>query len=212
MQHDPTPPNPSRRRLTKGGLAAPVVLASLASKNAFAAAPYLCTISGAMSGNLSPHGPADGDSMSDCRIGQGRSGVQTSLDGDGTDFNKVFRSSTPLYFTNGNDTKATLLGGQQRSGQQDWRPATLYNILRLTDYDPTVPPRNPELAKKAIVLWKNATTYAGSDFYPVTADVIIEMFKKAISNENYVGSTSLGSFTWTPAEVETYFDKLYIST
>jgi hypothetical protein len=46
----------TRRRLTQAGLAAPVVLATLASKNALAAAPYNCTISGMLSGNTSSHG------------------------------------------------------------------------------------------------------------------------------------------------------------
>lgn len=50
------PVNTTRRRLTQGGLAAPVVLASLASKNALATAPYNCTISGKLSGNTSSHG------------------------------------------------------------------------------------------------------------------------------------------------------------
>lgn len=53
----PTTVDENRRNLTKGGLAVPVVLASLASKNALAAsAPYNCTISGKLSGNTSAHG------------------------------------------------------------------------------------------------------------------------------------------------------------
>lgn len=50
------PINAARRRLTQAGLAAPVVLATLASKNALATAPYNCTISGQLSGNTSTHG------------------------------------------------------------------------------------------------------------------------------------------------------------
>lgn len=47
----------NRRNLTKGGLAVPIVLATLASKNALAtSAPYNCTISGKLSGNTSSHG------------------------------------------------------------------------------------------------------------------------------------------------------------
>jgi hypothetical protein len=62
QERQTTPPtvNTARRRLAKGGLAAPVVLATLASKNALAAAPYNCTISGQLSGNTSSHGdPVD---------------------------------------------------------------------------------------------------------------------------------------------------------
>ena len=50
------PVDATRRRLTQAGLAAPVVLATLASKNALASAPYNCTISGQLSGNTSTHG------------------------------------------------------------------------------------------------------------------------------------------------------------
>ncbi len=49
----------NRRRLTKSGLAAPVVLASLASKNALASVPYRCTISGKLSGG-STHSTTEG--------------------------------------------------------------------------------------------------------------------------------------------------------
>lgn len=50
IHHDPT-----RRRLAKAGLAAPVVLATLASKPVLGAAPHNCTISGQLSGNTSAH-------------------------------------------------------------------------------------------------------------------------------------------------------------
>lgn len=58
---DSRPPvNEQRRRLTKGGLAAPVVLGTLMSRPVLGAAPYNCTISGQMSGNTSSHGePVD---------------------------------------------------------------------------------------------------------------------------------------------------------
>ena len=48
--------NEQRRRLTRGGLAAPVVLGTLLSRPVLGAAPYNCTISGQMSGNVSSHG------------------------------------------------------------------------------------------------------------------------------------------------------------
>ena len=48
--------NEQRRRLTRGGLAAPVVLGTLLSRPVLGAAPYNCTISGQLSGNTSSHG------------------------------------------------------------------------------------------------------------------------------------------------------------
>jgi len=49
-----------RRRLSKGGLVAPIVLGTLLSRPVLGAAPYNCTMSGQMSGNTSSHGdPVD---------------------------------------------------------------------------------------------------------------------------------------------------------
>jgi hypothetical protein len=48
--------NEQRRRLTRGGLAAPIVLGTLLSRPVLGAAPYNCTISGQLSGNTSSHG------------------------------------------------------------------------------------------------------------------------------------------------------------
>lgn len=47
--------NEQRRRLTKGGLAAPVVIGTLLSRPVLGAAPHNCTISGQLSGNVSTH-------------------------------------------------------------------------------------------------------------------------------------------------------------
>lgn len=57
--HQDTPqpllPDNLRRRLIKGGISAPVVLATLSSKSVLGAAPHNCTISGQLSGNVSTH-------------------------------------------------------------------------------------------------------------------------------------------------------------
>jgi hypothetical protein len=47
--------NEQRRRLTKGGLAAPIVIGTLLSRPVLGAAPHNCTISGQLSGNVSTH-------------------------------------------------------------------------------------------------------------------------------------------------------------
>lgn len=51
-------PDALRRRLVKGGLATPAVLATLASKQVLGSAPYNCSMSGKLSGNVSGHGKA----------------------------------------------------------------------------------------------------------------------------------------------------------
>lgn len=50
-----------RRRITRAALAAPVVLGSLASKQALGNVPYVCTVSGVLSNNLSPTDHRGGD-------------------------------------------------------------------------------------------------------------------------------------------------------
>jgi len=58
------PVNETRRRLTQGGLAAPVVLATLKSSNALATStPHKCTISGKLSGNTSAPGTKNCSSL-----------------------------------------------------------------------------------------------------------------------------------------------------
>ena len=44
-----------RRRLAKGGLAAPVVIGTLLSRPVLGATPWKCTVSGQLSGNVSGH-------------------------------------------------------------------------------------------------------------------------------------------------------------
>lgn len=59
-------PDPLRRRLTTGGLAIPVVLATLASKPVLGGGvAHHCTCSGKLSGNASSHGVAE-----DCKTGK----------------------------------------------------------------------------------------------------------------------------------------------
>lgn len=54
MQQPLPPQNPARRRLAKGAVAVPAVLASISTRNALANPIYGCTVSGKMSGNASP--------------------------------------------------------------------------------------------------------------------------------------------------------------
>jgi hypothetical protein len=64
-------PNALRRRVTRGGLSIPVVLATFGSRPVLGAAPYNCTISGQLSGNTSSHG-----APLPCGMGQSASEVE----------------------------------------------------------------------------------------------------------------------------------------
>lgn len=203
MQDQHLPANPSRRRLAKAGAAAaPVVLASLASKSAFAAVPYQLTISGQMSGNMSPRGTTTTTQTISAVPGNSSASVLSLLQNDGTNFAAVGFSN--LYFENGDNNTATALAASKIDNS--WKKASLYNVLRLNSYSGNV--LDPELAKMAVVLYKNAQTFGG-DQYPLTTAQVTAMFNAAINGQPYTGSTSLGQFTWTPSQVKTYFSKLY---
>jgi len=109
------PVNINRRRLAKGGLAAPIVLATLASKHALADPLYACTVSGKLSNNTSPHGPNPGGVTSTCDTGNTAaewgaisSGTQwpsqlQDINGNVKSFNEVF--GVNLFFSDTNTPK-----------------------------------------------------------------------------------------------------------
>lgn len=203
MNADQTPSNPARRRLTRGGLAVPVVLASLASRNAFAVTPYNCTISGQLSGNMSPLGPNKNPDGS-CSLLAGRSEVLSTLKSDQSTFESVFSTA---YFANGTNDKADTLSGA--AFQPPSQAATLYQVLNLSNYTSGMgAPKEPDFAKMAVVLYQNAGQ-GPSDLYPLTKPQVVAMFNAALKNLDYNGSTSMGAFTWTPKDVRAYFGQLY---
>ena len=205
MQDQHLPANPSRRRLAKAGAAAaPVVLASLASKSAFAAAPYQLTISGQMSGNPSPFGP-NPNPTAPVTVGDSSATVQSSLTNVNTTFASVFTLAN-LYFQDANqNSSASKLAG---SKLPSYKEASLYNVVRLTAYSTESPPPDPHFAKMAVVLYQNAKNFGG-ERYPLKPAEVVAMFNDTINGRDYNGSTSLGAFKWSPAQVKTYFSKLY---
>ena len=206
MSADQAPSNPARRRLTRGGLAAPVVLASLASRNAFAAVPYSCTVSGKLSGNTSPFGPNQ-DPNASCSLRSGRSSVLSELKDNETTFASA--GFSVAYFANGNNQKATKLSGMPFQNEKKSQPATLYQVLNLTDYTGGgKAPQEPEFAKMAVVLYQNALADT-SDVYPLSKPQVVAMFNAAVANKDYDGITSMGAFVWKPREVRDYFQQLY---
>ena len=109
MNANHQPQNPSRRRLARGGLAAPIVLASLTTKHAFASNLYHCTVSGQMSGNMSPFGPNKNPGAS-CATGMNRAQVMAALQNDSTTFASVF--GVDIYYANGTNATATALANK----------------------------------------------------------------------------------------------------
>lgn len=204
MNADQKPTNPSRRRLTRGGMALPVVLASLASRNAFAAAPYRCTISGKLSNNLSPFGP-NRDPSATCKLGSGRRQTSSLLHSDQTPFSSVF-APPYAYYANGTNETATQIAGAPF--KKDSQAATLLQVIKLTGGGGLQPAVDLDFAQVAVVLYNNAPT-GSSDNYPLTRPQVVAMYNAATRNSNYNGTTSMGDFTWTPTEIRSYFYELY---
>lgn len=214
MNTDQAPSNAARRRLTRGGLALPVVLASVVSRNAFAATPYSCSISGQLSGNMSVLGPDKGSNQS-CSMRAGRSELTSRLQRDETSFSSVFGEK---YFANGNNAVANKLSSERFKGsgkgdadkadKRASQDATLFQVLKLNDFVSGAKPKDPEFAKMAVVAYTNATA-GPSDLYPLTKQQVVAMFKAAVNNRDYQGKTSMGAFTWKPNEVRGYFEQLY---
>lgn len=217
MNPDLPPFNPARRRLARGGIAVPVVLASVISRNAFAAVPYQCTVSGKLSGNMSLFGP-NKDASDTCTMRAGRNELTGLLQDDKTSFASVFGQT---FYANGDNTAATKLAGdpfkeesKDKAGDDKGMPskapqdATLYQVLKLDQYVAGAKPKDPEFARMAIVAYRNATA-GPSDLYPLTKQQVVAMFKAAVAGREYEGATTMGPFKWQPSDVHKYFEHLY---
>ena len=189
-----------RRRLTKGGLVAPVVIGTLLSRPVLGAAPYNCTISGQISGNVSAHGPDQSCILGDAPSTWAALSTWPSPYTPGTQFN-----ATTSYgaFANAYRRKTeagtTYLVNTSATGTQ---PATLKDVLTLPASSSNPPP-NPELGKAAVASLLNAVKYAPD--YPLTPGQVIEMF-----NATYNGGTYNvnGTVLWNAATVLAYFKSL----
>ena len=215
--------NSSRRRFARAGFAAPVVLASLSSKPVLGAVPKACTVSGQVSGNLSPQ-PGGGDAGG-CVRGQSRStwiaapswagtpitkgdlpdGATCELPTGGTlgtEFNGFGSGLVPgglaakMFF-------ATATTGGASSCVVSTTPtaakASMYQVLKS---DAT----SPEVALAQAVVVSLLNFYVLGVDYPVTGRTIVDMFNTTVNGGSYpVNATQ----SWTQGQVLTYLTGLY---
>jgi len=168
-----------RRRLAKGGLAAPIVLGTLLSRPVLGAAPYNCTVSGKLSGNTSSHGAP----VICYTLGKspGYWGNQagthpwTPLNKNAL-FNAVFADAYPGM---------TLLQVIQSGGGMT--PTDNY----------------PALGRAAVASWLNA--YHMTNF-PLTQPQVIAMFNAVYGGGSYQVN---GTTFWDADDVMAYFQGLY---
>lgn len=189
-------PDPGRRRFTRGGLAAPVVLSSLASQPVLGQNFKHCTPSGRWSGNMSyggvlgecsqlgedPNFWRDGGTWVGYNRGTLPTGTGNNIcdGGSGDTFNFVFEGS---YFFAARETR----GGAPRcvtryatTQPSDGRAATLLEVLRMVPSG--VNQEVEELGREAVAALLNVNRFAR---YPLTKLRVIKMFKDVHAGGTY---------------------------
>ncbi|NRF66537.1 hypothetical protein HLB44_06045 [Aquincola sp. S2] len=228
QQQPAQPPlqNPSRRRWARAGMAAPVVLGSLASQPVLGTTTrYWCTISGKLSGNVSNHanllncktlgkspgywknkpwpsgGPMKGALPSNsCSFTSGTQGQAfNGYTADGKTLASAFKMKPTTDMCKIVDATETGYGSLSLK-------ATMLQVINTGGglNDTAI----AALGRATVASLLNAIEFGGSgpDDYPLTQGKIIDMF-----NAVYLGGTYQvnPSVAWNRDQVKTYFESLY---
>jgi hypothetical protein len=196
-------PNVLRRRLAKGAVAAPVVLASLASKpvlahfNGVGGVPWVCTLSGQLSGNMSGH------TIESCDEGTTtRAGLTSDFSAGGLGANTIkqlFPSvGEDLFFRF--DAAPNALTLQSGPGTS---VATVYQVLTTN----TGSLSDEDYAQRALVILLNARGLTDNSLYPLTEGQAIKLFIAACKKVNFVDTNP--DINWNYGQVKAYIDLLY---
>lgn len=193
--------NEQRRRLTKGGLAAPIVVGTLLSRPVLGAAPHNCTISGQISGNVSTHVQGVCSTLGASPT-TWKTKTSTLVNKDAlftavgfvdtywnrTNNNRIMKPSTPL------SSPANVPG----------TVATLQQVLANAEVtNSTLISTNLPLGRSAVASYLNAIEYAPN--YPLSTAQVVAMFNAVIGGGNYDPT----GINWNATQVKTYFDSLY---
>ena len=195
---DPSAPSdPGRRRFTRGGLAAPVLLGSLVSQPVLGQSAYWCSPSGGTSGNLSTHGPAvsciSGSSPTAWESGKWPTGLTAD-----TIFNGWSAGTTTL--TSGIFVAATSSSLANAFYKFDGKAATFKEVLKSQTSASTGPRGQLGVATVASLL--NALN---SSSYPVSSARVVAMFNATHNG----GAYKVNGIDWYLADVLKYFRSLY---
>lgn len=172
----------NRRRLTKTGLATPIVLATLASKNALANPAYRCTISGQLSNNYSPV-PTDGtnrDSNASCALGSSVATLRTGSGWGSVNKNALFNTIfTDVYYKGG----AGRLRSKPSGALGGAVAATFNDVMTIDLNNATSPPHDIALGRVAIAAYVGFIAQGAN--YPLTLAQIQGMFDYAFRTVDY---------------------------
>jgi len=189
-----------RRRFTMGGLAAPVVMGTLLSRPVLGAAPYHCTISGQISGNISPR---PGAGVNCKTLGQRPESWRDQTSWPNTVVPKT-TSFTSVGFLDKYRVKSNKLVDPTASGNPDI--ATFQEVLALDvgSGQGNPAPANLDLGRAAIASYLNAMASAPN--YPLSRQQVVAMFNATINGGTYPVNPST---SWTATQVLAYFRSLY---
>lgn len=190
----PKPVNEQRRRLAKGGLAAPVVIGALLSRPVLGAAPHNCTISGQMSGNVSTHVQGICSTLGASPT-TWKTKTSTLVNKDAL-FTAV--GFTDTYWKRDSNNRI-----RKPSSAPDTVATFLQVLVNVEATNATIKPSNLPLGRAAVASYLNALEYAPN--YPLSTAQVVAMFNAVIGG----GSYDPTGVNWNAAQVKTYFDSLY---
>ncbi|HNQ05158.1 MAG TPA: hypothetical protein PKH69_11175 [Thiobacillaceae bacterium] len=211
--------NEGRRKLTQAGLAAPVVIGTLASRRVLAQDAWNCTISGQVSGNISRPGKVTCSTLG--RSPGHYAGLPPSAWPSKSDFvnnannprnfantpnsqNPKFANAFERYNTsNGNTGNPTVLDVLQG----DWDPSSINRTLRVRQNLGFDASRGIELGQEAIAAYMNAADATnGYPKFPIDRTQVVDMFNAVIHSGGRYDPTGVN---WGIGDVITYFKSLH---
>lgn len=198
-----------RRRLAKGGLAAPIVMGTLLSRPVLGAVPHNCTVSGQISGNVSTHLQGNCPSL-------GAGGISYWLkdtqDATVTFWKQEIPSWVEVISNNQTNTRVfenTLKNGSKFSavytpfGGGNTNDVRLFHVLKGNVAGGIQGP-NISLGQEAVVTLLNSLHGTkGGNMFPIASNDVILMFNAVIGGGTYLPTG------WTAAQVLTYFQSLH---
>lgn len=190
------PQDPARRRLARGALATPAVLASITAKDALAG-NYHCSVSGKMSGNMSHKGAADGCRSPgySCTVWKERCRSSSTKVRDCLGIDYKGKSTTTRGVT-------THRRASPACGESGWTSATCDQLMNGSDYS-SYPVDDIQLVYAAMCAYLNAQEF-GKDYHITTADAR-GLFLGAIGQQSFQKNGK----TWTSAQCREHLQLLY---
>ena len=183
-----------RRRLAKGGLAAPVVIGTVLSRPVLGATPWTCTISGQLSGNMSGH------ETETCALGKSHS----ALTGEYATVPDKILAQFPLLVNDYIFKDLSTLALTLTSVPGTNVPATIHEVLSASLIGELL------YAQRALVLLLNAKGLSDTSTYPLTEFQARLLFISAANptHPQFVDTNPNVTWNYNP-DVKSYIDVLY---